>query len=141
VLKFVRLHRFAYLPVGTFGRLEVMGTVMPTCFTVERPWMDNKRNVSCIPEGSYPLVRDYYHRGDYPAYEVREVPGRSRILIHVANEPMEVAGCIAPGLSFGFNRVIASRPAYRRFMDAMEGVSETLVDIRFNERAGLWPVT
>ena len=46
----VRLVRHAYLPVGTFGRLWLPGF---DCWTVERPWKNNRRNVSCFPIGTY----------------------------------------------------------------------------------------
>ena len=93
------LRRFADSPMGTFGRLT-----LPDgwgCFTVERPWAQNKPGVSCIPVGTYQLKLDQYHKGGYPAYEVTGVPNRARILIHRANRAEEVEGCIAPGTSLG----------------------------------------
>jgi hypothetical protein len=51
------LERFAYTPIGSFGRL-----MFPEfqCYTVERPWLDNKIRESCIPEGEYALKLGMY---------------------------------------------------------------------------------
>ena len=51
----VHLERFCYAPEATFGRLTVGEDLL--CYAVERPWRDNAPRISCIPEGTYPLVR------------------------------------------------------------------------------------
>lgn len=79
---------------GTNGVLEVNGK--PFCFTIELPWNNNTPRLSCIPEGTYPLVK----RFSKPFKQhllVQRVPGRSFILIHPANNALrELQGCIAP---------------------------------------------
>jgi len=90
---------------GTFGTLVFEGT---TLHTVELPWRDNRTGVSCIPPGVYrveTVTSPRYGR----VYGVRDVPGRSNILIHSANLGGDVAkgyrselqGCIAPCMAFG----------------------------------------
>ena len=58
-MKTLTLTRIAYSNMGVFGQLEVDGQAL---YSVERPWLDNKRIVSCIPEGAYlcrpPLLRE-----------------------------------------------------------------------------------
>lgn len=126
----VQLERFAYTPMGTFGRLTVPEGLW---YTVERPWADNQPRVSCIPTGLYPLVLGRYNRGDYPAYEVKNVPGRSLIKIHVANSMDDVLGCIAPGKALGWIHekwaVSRSREAYEEFMALMDDVAEAQIRI------------
>ena len=56
----VKLERFAYTPMGTFGRLKVGDFEF---FTVERPWVDNEPFKSCVLEGEYELLLDHYHKG------------------------------------------------------------------------------
>lgn len=72
------------------------------CHTVERPWKDNIRWESCIPEGEYNIrIRNGAKEGSrfkYLHIAVLRVPDRSHILIHAANKPSDVTGCIAPGL-------------------------------------------
>lgn len=68
-------------------------------FTVERPWLDNKPFISCIPAGSYTVRKRDGSNQDlkYPdAWEVLDVEGRWGILFHIANKPSEVVGCIGP---------------------------------------------
>lgn len=126
----VLLERFAYTPFGVFGKL-----IIPEfeCFTVEKPWLDNKRRESCIPEGVYKLKLGMYNRGGYPAYEVLGVPGRSLIKIHIGNTMDDVLGCIAPGKSLGYAErkwsVSSSKKAFEEFMSAMDGITETTLEV------------
>jgi hypothetical protein len=117
------LERFAYTPMGTFGKIIFEEF---ECFTVERPWLDNKVRQSCIPEGSYTLQLGMYNRGGYPAYEVMNVPDRSLIKIHMGNTMDDIVGCIAPGKSLGFLErkwgVTSSKKAFQEFMSAMSEV-------------------
>jgi hypothetical protein len=131
------LSRFAYTPHGTFGRLYVNGF---ECYTVERPWLNNRRNMSCIPTGRYILERTMFYRGtpdegdDYEVYEVIGVAGRDHIKLHVANTMDDVKGCIGPGLELGWvkNRwgVVNSQLAFAEFMLAMGDVQHAHVFIR-----------
>ena len=127
----VILERFAYSPHGVFGRI-----IIPEfeCFTVERPWLDNKPRESCIPEGTYKIELGQYNRGGYPAYEVLEVPNRSLIKIHIGNTIDDVIGCIAPGKALGYLErkwaVTSSRKAFNEFMGAMEGIQESTLEIK-----------
>lgn len=83
-----------YHQSGTNGRLMLGDKEL--CKTIELPWMDNKVQRSCIPEGSYKLVKRYSERFHWH-FELLNVPGRSAILIHSANWALqELKGCIAP---------------------------------------------
>lgn len=47
-----------YTPMGaTLGTLEIADTPRGvwSCVTIELPWKDNQRSVSCIPEGDYKM--------------------------------------------------------------------------------------
>lgn len=83
-----------YRPGGTNGTLELNGKLV--CYTIELPWRDNKPQVSCIPEGTYMLVKRYSDKFKHHLL-VQDVPDRSLILIHPANNAeLELKGCIAP---------------------------------------------
>ena len=116
----ITLQRFAYTPMGTFGKILFEEF---ECFTVERPWLNNKARESCIPEGRYPLKLGMYNRGGYPAYEVMGVPDRSLIKIHIGNTMDDIIGCISPGKSLGYIGgkwgVTSSKKAFQEFMIAM----------------------
>jgi len=121
-MKEVLLERFAHTPMGVFGNLSVDGF---ECYTVERPWLDNKPRESCIPEGVYRLELGMYNHGGYPAYEIMNVPDRSLIKMHIANNINDVIGCVGFGSKLGYYEnlwaVLDSGGAMKKFMAAMDG--------------------
>jgi hypothetical protein len=138
----VSLTRFAYTPIGTFGRLTVPcegGEFQ--CYTVELPWRGNKPYVSCIPEAEYSMVLGVYNRGGYPAYEIVDVPGRTYIKIHRGNNVNDLLGCIAPGKGLGYIdglwSVTRSGAALEEFMAALEGRRIASIKIDFDRGQGL----
>lgn len=87
------LHRI-YFPEGTHGLLQFDGKTI--CYTIELPWLINKRMVSCIPEGKYILKKRFSNKFGWHIHLI-DVPGRQFILIHPANNAKkELLGCIAP---------------------------------------------
>lgn len=92
------LERFCCADFGTFGRLFVPGY---SCYTVERPWLENRPWVSCIPCGTYGVEAQRYNRGGYETCGLMDVPNRTHILIHRGNLPTDVQGCIAVGTDVG----------------------------------------
>jgi hypothetical protein len=100
-----------------------------TCYTVERPWMDNAPSISCIPNGKYLL-----HSYDSPKFgnsviiyggSVSPYPDpdfeRNGILIHPANIANDVQGCIGLGDNFGTvygeHAVLNSKKTVSKFLD------------------------
>lgn len=79
---------------NTLGQLDV-GEL--TVYTLELPWHDNKRRISCIPDGVY-KVKKHYSPKFGRCFWLQDVPNRSEILIHPANYTRELLGCIAVGL-------------------------------------------
>jgi len=79
---------------GTNGKISYQGKLI--CESIELPCRNNKRNISCIPEGRYLLVkRQHAQHGLQLALGM--VPNREAILIHPANFALrELQGCIAP---------------------------------------------
>jgi hypothetical protein len=87
------LHR-TYFPDGTQGILEWNGNRI--CYTIELPWLENQKRVSCVPEGEYLLQKRFSQKYGWHLHLVN-VPGRDFILIHPANDAKtELLGCIAP---------------------------------------------
>ena len=112
----------------TIGRMLLDGGAF--FFTLERPWLDNKTGVSCIPApGAYHAqIRRSPHLGI--TYWLADVPDRKFILIHSGNIVAHVQGCIMLGLSRGWMRgeraVFQSVTAVRQFMNIMGGAPFTL---------------
>ena len=93
------LIRDTFSKESTIGELFLNGERI--CDTLENPWQDNQRNISCIPEGIYPVrlrlpresgTRDYIH------LLVKDVKDRDYILIHIGNTAKDTSGCILVGL-------------------------------------------
>jgi hypothetical protein len=83
-----------YFPDGTNGKLDCEGKFI--CSTIELPWINNEKKVSCIPEGKY-LLRKRYSRKFQWHIELVDVIDRRFILFHPANNAQkELKGCIAP---------------------------------------------
>lgn len=66
------------------------------CYTLELPWKDNQRRVSCIPEGEYKGIKHHSPKFGNSVW-IQDVPNRSEILIHPANYVRQLLGCIAVG--------------------------------------------
>ena len=83
-----------YFANGCNGSIYCGGTFI--CNTIELPWKDNQRGISCIAEGRYELQKRFSPRFQWHLI-LKGVAGRSVILIHPANDAMkELKGCIAP---------------------------------------------
>jgi hypothetical protein len=105
-----------YFPDGTNGKLECDGKLI--CKTIELPWKNNERSVSCIPEGRYILQKRYSLKYKWHIH-VTGVQNRSLILFHPANNAMkELNGCIAPVTKLsGPGLGLLSRKAFRKLKD------------------------
>ena len=79
---------------GTFGVLLINGIAF--CVTLELPWRDNQNDISCIPEGIYPVER-YLSPKHGAVLLVKNVPGRDLVEIHPGNLISEILGCILVG--------------------------------------------
>src|SRR6476660_3545962 len=86
-----------YYANGTNGMLFHHSNFI--CFTIELPWLNNEPMHSCIPEGRYQLFIRYSQKFQ-THFLLGDVPGRSLVLIHPANDAVkELKGCIAPVMS------------------------------------------
>lgn len=86
-----------------------------TFYTLERPWIDNKKNISCIPEGKYPIYT-FKHPKWGEVIGLRDVLNRSEILIHPGNYVDDTEGCILPGINCGRGTVLNSRKALQQIL-------------------------
>lgn len=114
----------------TPGKLEIIDKAF---HTMELPWLENKRLVSCIPDGCYVCKRGWSSKNKAlkEAFILQGVANRSDIQIHIANYPRQLLGCIALGEYFydGDTGVGKSTDAINRFMALLDGVDEFELEI------------
>ena len=120
-ISLIRLNQSSTEP--TLGILKVNDAFCSV--TLERPWLNNQPDISCIPLGTYPLlrVRDRITSGGMnilSTYEV-QIPSRAGVLFHVGNYVRDTHGCILCGLGFSFPQVepmiTNSTLAFSRFIE------------------------
>lgn len=125
----MKLKRVADTEIGTFGVLIDSG--VPFAVTLENPWQNNLRFVSCIPEGTYRCKRvDSPNFGD--TFKIMDVPDREDILFHWGNTDEDTLGCVLVGEEFGKlygqGAILRSKNGFNEFMEKLSGVEEfTLV--------------
>lgn len=94
--------------------------------SLERGWRNNQNNVSCVPEGTYPLKYEYSPRFRKHLWELYDVPGRSECKFHAANYWKQLNGCISLGNKHidinadGDPDVTSSRDTMNKFHIALE---------------------
>ena len=91
--------RKTFTEESTIGELFLNGEKM--CDTLELPYKDNKRSISCIPAGEYQARLRYPRESgsrDYLHILVKDVPNRDYILFHRGNTAKDSRGCILVGL-------------------------------------------
>jgi hypothetical protein len=114
-LKLTRTH---YKPDCTLGHIQVGESIV---YTLERPWIGNKRTISCIPRGTYALKPHNWEDIDTlqfsKVWQLMNVPNRDAILIHAGNTVDDSKGCILVGMErgklHGKDAVLSSRKAIK----------------------------
>ena len=124
------LIRDMFTDKSTIGELFVNGERF--CDTLELPWKDNQRSISCIPEGQYKvrirLPRESATR-DYMHLLVKDVPGRDYILFHIGNTAKATRGCILVGMTSKQNFVGNSTLAMDLLMKEILNLGGTNINL------------
>lgn len=103
---------------GTFGVLIVKH--IPFAITLEDSWINNKKEISCIPNGSYLCKRTNSPKfGE--TFMVQDVPNRTHILFHKGNTMEDTQGCILIGETFENEQIMYSGKGFSEFMQLLNG--------------------
>ena len=122
--------RDTFTEVSTIGNLYLDGEWL--CDTLENPYLDNQRSISCIPAGQYKVrlrtaresaTRDYLH------LLVKDVPNRDYILFHIGNSAKDTRGCILVGIGTEQNFVKNSRLAMDLLMKEILNLGGTNINL------------
>ena len=106
------------------------------CYCLERPWLDNKNNISCIPEGTYVFKRD--KTGRHQWYACDNVPNRTNIEVHIGNTIADSEGCLLPCLSLSNGFGGSSRAACNLIKDKFGDSGFVLTIKKWHPRDGKW---
>lgn len=117
-----KIIRFVDTKEGVFGAL--LYNNKPVCVTLEDSWLNNKNNISCIPEGAYQVVKHFGQKYK-DVWRLENVKGRSGILIHWGNTDFDTEGCILVGEKFG---TLYGKPAILHSMAAIRALRKVLPD-------------
>lgn len=91
--------------------------------TIEPPWRNNRRGVSCIPEGSYSIEFRHSRRFNRGLPTLINVPQRAGILIHSGNTQADSTGCILVGYDL---HVGGGGPILLRSRDALSDLQRQI---------------
>lgn len=83
----------------TIGRLSY-GSFQ--CFTLELPFLDNSKNISCIYAASGYVGKKHYSPNNGNVIAIDNVMDRTHIQIHSGNYTSQIRGCILVGDSVKF---------------------------------------
>ena len=133
----IKLTRRKYRDKQVLGTMDVYkdNEFICTLATLERAWLNNKRNESCIPQGFY--IVEHYHSEKHPnSFELQDTAPRTSILIHSGNYYNHSAGCILVGLTHEYINdddycdVKYSSEAYNKLRNICKG--EDIISININ---------
>jgi len=132
----IKLKRTDFLLDRTLGILTVTDLNNKTFSfaTLELPYKNNNKNISCIKSGKYPISKRYSQKYGWH-WILHNVPNRELILIHVGNYPRDTKGCILIGTGFeDINNdsrleVINSRQALKDFNELLKNENNLEIEI------------
>ena len=122
--------RNIFTEVSTIGKLFLNGEWL--CDTLENPYLDNQRNISCIPAGEYPVrlrVARESATKDYLHLLVMDVPNRDLILFHIGNKSSDTRGCVLVGIGTEQDLVKNSTLAMELLMKEIVNLGGTNINL------------
>jgi hypothetical protein len=125
-----KIKRIEYNKNETLGVLIYNNLLI--CYTLELPWLSNKKNISCIPQGIYPIKKIESPKFG-TSWLIDEVPNRSEVIIHVGNTYKDTKGCVIIGNSIGYIKneraVLSSRAAIGELMNLTKDFTLSTIEV------------
>ena len=97
----IRTHQNENQTIGQGFLIDNSGQKLASFCTLELPDLHNEVKISCIPIGTYKVIKRYSEKyGNH--FWVQNVKGRTMILIHAGNYATQTKGCILIGADHGY---------------------------------------
>ena len=120
-------------PDCTMGRLNYKDF---QCFTLELPWLDNQKSISCTPANTY---RGAKHLSPSLGWVIHilDVEGRTWCYIHKGNFTYQIRGCTLVGKSITYldsdsvPDVASSGPVFDELYEMLPDEFPIIIDRRF----------
>jgi len=127
-MKYIKIKRFKYQDKQTLGVGKVISDCNPIYEfkTLELPWKNNERNISCIPPGTYIIKKHYAPHLKQHCFLLYCVKNRSEIMVHAGNFYTDIKGCVLVGESFidinadGYKDVTNSKVTLRHILKLVD---------------------
>lgn len=130
----------SYFNDCTLGRLRTNTGFQ--CFSLELPWLGNKRKISCIPEGRYDAYIRFSPNQGRKVITLRDVEDRTWINIEVGNYTRNILGCAIVGDGIrdidndGIPDVTNSLATFNKLMEVAEKADKISVIISAATKPG-----
>lgn len=141
-MKQAKLYRYRETKTATMGDLNISSDYFGChwhgrFWTLELPWLNNEKQISCIPIGKYVCKKKHHTRFGESVFEVVNVPNRDGIYFHIGNTVKDTHGCILLGSNYRDDeerlfiecRLVRSGEAFKEFMRILQNDDEFELDI------------
>ena len=125
------LIRDTFTTKSTLGKLYLNGGIYWQ--TLELPYKDNQRSISCIPAGTYKVRKRTAEESTTRKYEhllIQDVPQRSFCLFHIGNYPNNTMGCILVGNTRATDFIGDSKKAFTKLMAELKHFNQLELTIK-----------
>lgn len=132
-IKITRTYQNDKQTIGVCSIFDIENKPVFSALSLERGWLNNQSNISCVPKGHYLVMLEYSQKFKKELWELKNVPNRSECKFHSANYWYQLNGCIALGSRLldidndGYYDVANSNNTMISFHKALQ--DETRVDL------------
>jgi len=121
--------------IGKFYLLEDNNSVIDSWDSLELPWLNNQKYISCIPKGIYKAKKHNSPKFGECLW-IQDVPNRSEILVHKGNYYTDILGCVLIGTGLsdinkdGEIDVVSSKTAIGELLSYLKEVDGIMIEIK-----------
>jgi hypothetical protein len=121
--------------IGNFFLLQDNDTVIHRWDSLEPPWLNNQRRISCIPTGFHKARKHNSPRFGSCLW-LQDVPNRSEILVHKLNFFKDTLGCIGIGRFLkdlnndGLMDITDSAKSMEELLSYLKDIDGIMIEIR-----------